>query len=211
VPDICRVELHCHAEGSHLMPDVHICSCKQPHALITTGLIRHSHFLLCPKAWIWCGWLLCIPENRCQNFSSRLTDFKLFASQRIWVLPLHFGLYCLRSEMVRPCLTACHCGFQELMSFFKPLKMGNSKEKMLIFCVLPSEIWTTSVQLIDMKLWLICCTKSVPSLVPHSHLHRCNDETVQWSSWISDNYTILCTICWHAAFSLCHHWTSANW
>ena len=130
---MCCVELHCHADGSHLMPDVHVCSCEQPLAVITSGLIRHSHWLLCPKAWIWCGWLLCIPEKRCHNFSSGLTDFKLFASHRIWVLPLYFSLYCLRSEMVHPCLTACHCGFQELMSFFKPLKMWNSYLKMLIF------------------------------------------------------------------------------
>jgi hypothetical protein len=49
------------------------------------------------------------------------------------VSPLHFSLYCLRSEMVHPYLTACHCGFQKFMSFFKPLKMWKSNLKMLIF------------------------------------------------------------------------------
>lgn len=133
VSDMCCVELHCHTEGSHLMPVVKVSSCKQPHTVITSGFIRHSHLLLCHNAWIWCGWHLCIPEHRCHNFSSRLTHFKLFVSQRIWVLPLHFNLFCLRSDLVQPCLTACHCGFQELMSFFKPLKMWNNNLKMLIF------------------------------------------------------------------------------
>jgi len=122
VSDMCRVELHCHAEGSQIMPDVQVCSCKQPHAVITSGLIRHSHWLLCPRGWIQRWWSLCIPQNRCHNFSSRLADFKLFASQRIWVLSLHFSLYCL-TEMVQPYLTAHQCGFKELMSVFKPLKI----------------------------------------------------------------------------------------
>jgi len=105
-------------------------SWQMSKSLPANSLIKWSHQVLygihidccAPRHDIRCGWFLCIQENRCHNFSSTLTDFKLFASQRIWVLPLHFSLYCL-SEMMHPYLTACHCGFQELMSFFKPLKM----------------------------------------------------------------------------------------
>jgi hypothetical protein len=73
---LSRWRITSHARCPRLFPQTASCS---------DHIRSHKAFTLTamPRGRIQCGWLLCIPENRCQNFSSRLTDFKLFASQRI--------------------------------------------------------------------------------------------------------------------------------
>jgi hypothetical protein len=163
-------------------PGLFLQTASHSHCSISS---RHSHWLLCPKAWIQCGWLLRISEHRYHNFSSRLTHFKVFASQRIWVFPVHFSLFCFRHDVMYLYLISCHFGFQELMSFFKSLKITAIKKCWFLCSFIRHLIvYTAPVQWIDLKLWLNGFTKSVPPLMLHLHLPWCSDKTVQWSSWI---------------------------
>lgn len=111
------IQICIHAAEDHTLWHVKISSGKWPHvevlhvtaAFALTVVSRYKlnmedsfHF----------------PGCRCCNFCSRLIHFESYGCWRIWVCPLHSRLFCLKCEMVHPCLLPVTVDSRNLLPSF---------------------------------------------------------------------------------------------
>lgn len=158
VSDMCCLSLACCVARSHpkLMSKSHSAnSFTQSTQCVTVGI----H--LCPEAWTQHGWLL----------HSRILVSELFQQTdtlhflAVWeVRCFHMIPACFVCWVKLCCLVAYHCGFQELISFLKLLKMWRTTCKVLIsvlfhqaslYPACTRRLWCPS------SSWTLLCTVSV--------------------------------------------------
>jgi hypothetical protein len=105
---------------------------------------RCPHWMLCPKSWF------ILHNTDAIIFLARTFLIFFFGNHRNWVLPQHSILFCLRSEMVHPCLVKHHCGFRELSSFFCKLLKAWKRNIETEFCAFMPDVAAPSVH-------TLCC------------------------------------------------------
>ena len=145
----------------------------------------------------------CIPEYRCQNFSSRLTHCTLWLLEQVRCF--HLIPACFVCWVKWWCLIACHCGFQELISFLKPLKMWRSTFKILISLLFHQTSWypaCTHRVWCPSSSWTLLCTVSVGN---SSAVDKYQVVTHQFSEIDSSTHAVFTSIFVVLASMFIHH------